>query len=111
MQEEGLFGEAMSCVFYAFLDAADAALAARSIRTKSHAGTISLFSLHFIKPRLVEAKYSRWFKRARKFRLEANYARKHDFTPEEVQEAINWATEFVRTIENLLPNLFAKEGK
>lgn len=105
MQREGLLGEMMSLVFYAFLDAADAALAARSIRTKSHAGTIELFSLHFIKPGLVDAKYSRWFKQARKFRLEADYERKRDFTPEQVNEAIDQATEFVTLIAHLLPSL------
>ena len=105
MRRESLFGEAMSLVYYAFLDAADAALAARSIRTKSHAGTIDLFSLHFIKPGLVDAKYSGWFKQARKFRLEADYERKRDFTPDQVNEAIDQATEFVGVIENLLPSL------
>jgi len=105
MRRESLFGQAMSLVYYAFLDAADAALAARSIRTKSHAGTIDLFSLHFIKPGLVDAKYSGWFKQARKFRLEADYERKRDFTPDQVNEAIDQATEFVGVIENLLPSL------
>ena len=105
MQEGDLFGEAMSRVFYAFLDAADAALVGRSIRTKSHAGTISLFGLHFIKPGLVDAKYSRWFRRARKFRLQADYERRRDFTLEQVNEAIDQATEFVEVIEGLLPSL------
>ena len=103
--EIGEYGNTMSLVFYAFLDAADAALAARTIRTKSHAGTISLFGLHFIKPGLVDAKYSRWFRRARKFRLQADYERKRDFTLEQVNEAIDQATEFVEVIEGLLPSL------
>ena len=105
VQEIGEYGNAMSLVYYAFLDAADAALAARPIRTKSHAGSIDLFSLHFIKPGLVEAKYSGWFKQARKFRLEADYERKRDFTPEQVNEAINQAAKFVEVIESLLPSL------
>jgi len=105
MRRESLFGQAMSLVYYAFLDAADAALAARSIRTKSHAGTIDLFSLHFIKPGLVDAKYSGWFKQARKFRLEADYERKRDFTPDQVNEGIDQATEFVGVIESLLLSL------
>jgi uncharacterized protein (UPF0332 family)/predicted nucleotidyltransferase len=105
VQEIGEYGNAMSLVFYAFLDAADAALAARTIRTKSHAGTIDLFSLHFSKPGLVEAKYGDWFKQARKFRLEADYERKRDFTTEQVNEAIDQATEFVEVIESLLPSL------
>jgi len=105
MRRESLFGQAMSLVFYAFLDAADAALAARSIRTKSHAGTIDLFSLHFIKPGLVDARYSGWFKRARKFRLQADYERKRNFTLEQVNETIDQAAEFVGVIESLLSSL------
>ena len=105
LREIGEYGNAMSLVFYAFLDAADAALAARSIRTKSHAGTISLFGLHFINTGLVDAKYSTWFKQARKFRLQADYERKRDFSSENAQEAIEQATEFVETIEKLLPSL------
>jgi uncharacterized protein (UPF0332 family)/predicted nucleotidyltransferase len=105
LRKIGEYGNAMSLVYYAFLDAADAALAARTIRTKSHAGTISLFGLHFIRPGLVEAKYSGWFKRAYKFRLEADYERKQDFTLEQVNEAIDQAMEFVEVIENLLPSL------
>lgn len=105
LQEIGEYGNAMSLAFYAFLDAADAVLAARTIRTKSHAGTISLFGLHFIKPGLVDAKYSRWFKRAHKFRLQADYERKQDFTLEQVSEAIEQAAEFVEVVESLLPSL------
>jgi uncharacterized protein (UPF0332 family)/predicted nucleotidyltransferase len=105
VREIGEYGNAMSLVYYAFLDATDAALAARTIRTKSHAGIISLFGLHFIKPGLVEAKYSRWFKQAHKFRLDADYERKRDFTAEQANEAIDQATEFVGVIENLLPSL------
>jgi uncharacterized protein (UPF0332 family)/predicted nucleotidyltransferase len=105
LREIGEYGNTMSPIYYAFLDAADAALAARTIRTRSHDGTISLFGLHFIKPGLVEAKYSGWFKQAHKFRLDADYEQKRDFTAEQVNEAIDQATEFVGVIESLLPSL------
>jgi uncharacterized protein (UPF0332 family)/predicted nucleotidyltransferase len=88
LREIGQYGNTMSLIYYAFLDAADAALAARTIRTRSHASTISLFGLHFIKPGLVEAKYSGWFKQAHKFRLGADYERKRDFTLEQVSESL-----------------------
>ncbi len=105
LREIGEYGHTMSPVYYAFLDAADAALAARTIRTRSHAGTFSLFGLHFIKPGLVEAKYSDWFKQSHKFHLDADYERKRDFTAEQVNEAIDQAAEFVGVIESLLPSL------
>ncbi len=105
VREIGEYGNVMSLVYYAFLDAADAALAARTIRTKSHVGIISLFGLHFIRQGLVDAKYSSWFKQAHKFRLHADYERKRDFTLEQVNEAIEQATEFVGVVEGLLPSL------
>jgi len=96
------YGQAMSLVYYAFLDAADAALAARGIRTRSHAGTVSLFGLHFVRTGEVDAKYERWFRRALKYRLEADYERRRDFTPEWVEQAIAQAEEFIHVIETLL---------
>jgi len=98
----GIYRKAMSQVYYAFLDAADAALAARGIRTRSHAGTVSLFGLHFVRTGEVDAKYERWFRRALKYRLEADYERRRDFTPEWVEQAIAQAEEFIHVIETLL---------
>lgn len=98
----GIYGKAMSLVYYAFLDAADAALAARGIRTKSHAGTVSLLGLHLVRTGEVDAKYERWFRRALQYRLEADYERRRDFTPEQVENAIAQAEEFIRVIETLL---------
>lgn len=102
MQQSQFFSAAMSLVYYAFLDAADAALAARGIRTRSHAGTVSLFGYHFVRTGEVEKKYEHWFRRALKYRMEADYERRRDFTPEQVEEAIAQAEEFIQVIETLL---------
>jgi len=100
------YRDSVSRAYYAFLDAADGALAARRITPKSHAGTISLFGLHFIKAGLVDEKYSAWFKKIYKARLDADYKRDRAFTEEEAREALEQATEFVETIEKLLPSLW-----
>lgn len=101
-----LYRDSVSRAYYAFLDAADGALAARSITPKFHAGTISLFGLHFIKANLVDEKYSAWFKKIYKARLEADYRRDRVFTEEEAREALEQATEFVETVGKLLPSLW-----
>lgn len=101
----GLYRDSVSRAYYAFLDAADGALASRRITPKSHAGTISLFGLHFIKADLVDEKYSAWFKKIYKARLEADYKRDRVFTEGEAREALEQATEFVEAIEKLLPSL------
>jgi len=103
--EAGEYRDSVSRAYYAFLDAADGALAARRITPKSHAGTISLFGLHFIKAGLVDEKYSAWFKKIYKDRLEADYNRGRVFTEEEAREALEQATEFVEMVEKLLSSL------
>ncbi len=102
LRDNGFYGKAVATVYYAFLDAADAALAARGIRTRSHARTASLFGQHFVRTGEVDKKYERWFQRALKYRLEADYERRRDFTPEHVEEAIAQAEEFIRVVETLL---------
>jgi len=101
----GKWGDSISRSYYAFLDAASAALLTKDIRAKSHAGVIDLFSLHFIKTNLVEPKYIRWFKRIKKDREDADYKHEKKFSKEEAEETYQQALEFVRIIEELFPKL------
>ncbi len=103
--DSGLYRDSVSRAYYAFLDAADGALASKRITPKSHAGTISLFGLHFIKAGLADEKYSVWFKKVQKDRLEADYKRDRVFAEEEAREALEQATEFVEMVEKLLSSL------
>ncbi|MFH0774130.1 MAG: HEPN domain-containing protein [bacterium] len=96
------FRDSISRSYYAFLDAADALLLTKDLRPKSHSGTLRLFSQHFIKEDILDRKYSRWFKRIEKARLEADYERAKEFTQVEAKEALEEAKEFVETIEKLL---------
>jgi uncharacterized protein (UPF0332 family)/predicted nucleotidyltransferase len=103
--EAGEYRDSVSRAYYAFLDAADGALASKRITPKSHAGTISLFGLHFIKAGLLDEKYSVWFKKIQKDRLEADYKRDRVFAEEEARKALEQATEFVKVVEKLLSSL------
>ena len=105
---EGLYRDSVSRAFYAFLDAADGALATKRIAPKSHSGTVDLFSMHFVKNELVDRKYGRWFNKIRKVRLEADYSHERVFTEQEAAIALNQATEFVAAVEKLLPTLLAE---
>jgi len=108
LESGGFHRIAISRAYYAFLDAADGALVAKGFTPKSHAGTISLFGLHFVDTGLVDRKYGRWFNLAKKARLDADYERDKVFTAEDAREAIAQATEFVETIERLLPSLWGE---
>ena len=109
--EAGKFRDSISRSYYAFLDAADALLLTKDLRPKSHAGTIRLCNQHFIKEGMLDRKYSRWFKRIEKARLEADYEREKQFSRQDARDALHEAKEFVNAIEELLPRLYAREVK
>ena len=96
------FRDSISRAYYAFLDAADAVLLTRNVRPKSHAGTISQFSLYFIKTNIFEQKFIRWFKRIERARLEADYERQKTFTKEDAGEALKEAKEFVDAVASYI---------
>ena len=69
------------------LDAASACLIDKDLIPQSHEGTLTLFSLHLIKPGLIDVRFSDWLKKIRKARLEADYRHVHVFSREEAHEA------------------------
>lgn len=93
---------AISRAYYAFFEAAHAALITKGLSAKTHAGLITLFGLHFVKTNIIPAKYIRFFKEAKEAREEADYKILKEFTKEETERIINTAKEFVGIIEKML---------
>lgn len=96
------FGDSISRSYYAILDAATACLIRKDIIPQSHSGAIRMFSLHYIKPGLVDQKYQRYFTMMERLRLEADYKHERIFTAEEAKEAYDQAKEFVDQAKRLL---------
>lgn len=107
--DTGHYRDSISRSYYAFLDAANILLLTKGIIAKTHEGISKLFSLHFVNTGLVDKKYGRWFKRALKSRREADYNKKKIFTQQDAQEALKEASEFVKVIEELIPDLLKKQ--
>ena len=103
--------DAVSRAYYAMLDAADGVLAAIGLTPQSHAGTISLFSLHMVKTGRVERRYSRLLDEIQKSRLEADYERMIPVTEEKARSALATAEDFVATTAALLPQLLAEPAQ
>jgi len=101
--EGGFYRDAISRSYYAVLYAADAALATRGFVAKSHAGTNTLFSYHFIKKGLVDARFKGLFKQVEKARIEADYSHQVKFTRADAELWLERAMEFVTAIANALP--------
>lgn len=98
----GNFEDSISRSYYAILDAATACLIKKDVIPQSHSGAIKLFSLHYIKPGIVDHKYQRQFARIEKARIEADYTHLRIFSEDETSEILADASEFVEMVNKLL---------
>jgi len=105
--EGGQYRDAISRACYAALDAADGALALVGVTPKSHEGTITFFSKHFIKSGQVDSRYSSLLNTIQKARLTADYNRMMDFTEADARRAQAEAEDFVTMVDKLIPELAA----
>lgn len=69
-----LYEDSTSRWYYAMFHAVSALLLTKGLLTSKHTGVISLFDLHFIKPRMLPAEMSTWIHDAFKARQEADYS-------------------------------------
>lgn len=93
--QKKVFIDAISRAYYAFFDAANALLITKGLVAKTHAGVITLFSLHFIKSKLIPLKYIRFFRQAKDAREQADYEILKKFSKLEAKQIIQTAQDFV----------------
>lgn len=102
LKKAGQYNDAISRVYYAFFDAATAALITKDLFAKTHHGVIILFEHHFVKTGITSMQTGRWLARALEARQEADYEVYKEFTENQVEAGIKAAKEFVAEIENML---------
>ena len=91
----------MSRAYYGFFDAASALLLTEGLVAKTHAGLITLLSLHFVKKGKMKSKFATLFKRAKEAREEADYEIYKEFTKADVKEIITTADNFIAEVEKI----------
>ncbi len=92
----------MKYTYRSFLDAATGLLIKKDLVPKSHEGTRKLIDLHYIKPGIIPKEWGRWFSRAEKARLDADYSHEKEFTQIDAEEIFIKAKEFVEIAERLV---------
>lgn len=100
--EKKLPSGAISRAYYAVFHAGKALLLTEGLETRSHQGLGQLFSLHFIKSKRFDVKYSRILSKAQKFREEADYSSEYVFTLEDAKERMKETEEFISAIQTHL---------
>lgn len=96
------YRDAMSRAYYAFFDAATAALMTKNLSAKTHHGVNILFENNFIKTEEFPVKIGRWLTKAQQSREEADYELVKEVKREEVMEAIKVGKKFVDAVEKLV---------
>ncbi len=95
----GHFNEAISRAYYAFFDAAQAALLSKKLFAKTHRGVEILFSKHFIDSGEFPKEIGRWLGRAREAREEVDYNLWKEYSKEQAEAAIKAAKKFVQEVQ------------
>ena len=84
--EAGLLHDAESRLYYAIYHAAIAVLLTEGVEPRSHAGTVSLLGLHFVKTGRMGAEDARLYARIQKYRIESDYGRDFPLTLDALRE-------------------------
>jgi uncharacterized protein (UPF0332 family) len=95
---------AVSRAYYATYHAASALLNSIGREARSHDGRRRLVAEHFVRPGLIEAKFSRLLTRIAGDRNDADYNVSAPFSHEDAEEDTLQAREFVEVVEKLLAN-------
>lgn len=88
--------------YYASFHAVQALFVARGISVHTHAGVITQFSLHFVKPQIVDVSCGSFLARLFQLRQKADYNCAYDITEEEVREVQTLSHGFVQTVFKLI---------
>lgn len=99
---EELFDESVSSAYYAMFHSVKALLLTINEEPSTHQGVVTLFSLHFIKPHLIEEEYNDLFIEAKDDREDSDYDITRKFTKTEAEDKFSAAQKLVSRINNYL---------
>ncbi|MBU0491209.1 MAG: HEPN domain-containing protein [Chloroflexi bacterium] len=99
---EGLLTTAVNRAYYAIFYAASALLLTQDIRRSKHASIVAAFRQYFVKPGLIEARYSDIYGDVMEARQVGDYEILGDTEEESARSAVADAHAFVARIESYL---------
>ena len=108
--EQDHFGMSVNRSYYAMFTSARAILALKELDSSKHSGVIALFSQHIIKPGLFPKELSKFLRKGKRLRENADYGDFVEITKEDAQTQLEHAKEFVGEAENSLQEMI-KDAK
>jgi len=98
----GFINDVLSKSYYAIFAAAKAILASKDLNSKKHAGVVELFNLHFIKPGLIDKRFSKILIEAKQARELSDYGDFYETDEQECQVQLQNAAQFIEMAMNFL---------
>lgn len=105
MVELKLWDLAANRFYYACFHAAQAALVHDGLSAHTHAGTISVFGLNFVRTERINKALGAFFSRMEQLRMKADYNCNYDVTQDDIESMIEPAAQFIAAVERII--LFA----
>ena len=99
------FGMSVNRSYYAMFTSARAILALKELDSSKHSGVIALFSQHIIKPGLFPKELSKFLRKAKRIRENADYGDFVEINKEDAQMQLEHAKEFVEQAQNALQEM------
>ena len=103
LAENGFARDAVSRAYYAAYHWARALLISRGVESKTHRGTVQLFSLHFVKDGPLTEETAALLAHLETYRELSDYNSTVVFTDEQAQAEVSRAERFVETCRPHLP--------
>ncbi len=105
----GFYADTISRACYVVFHAARASLELHGISSRNHRGVSNLFSLHIVKPGLVEDRWASVIGRLAPLRIAADYRVERIFSEADAADACQQADAFSNRIHALLTDTIASE--
>ena len=102
LSEQGYTDFAASRAYYAMFYAAEALLLDRGLSFSSHAAVIAAFGREIAKAGIMNPRFHRYLIDAQDLRNLGDYGLGPALAPEQAEELLNWAAEFLAEAERLL---------
>ena len=99
---EALFDESVSSAYYAMFHSVKALLSTIGEEPSTHQGVVTLFSQHFIKPKLIEEEYNDLFIEAKDDREDSDYDITRKFNKTEAEDRLAATKRLISRINDYL---------
>ncbi len=108
--EHGRYDTAVNRAYYAAFHAAKACLVLEGHLPRSHTGTQTQFSKYLVRANKVDPKMGQILHGLFENRVESDYNPSVDFTKKRTKELVDDATQFVKSMENVLEKEMNDKG-